>query len=46
MLKPEQQARAEIDRLLAAAGWAVQVVEAANLQAASGVAPLAKVFAA
>lgn len=36
--KPEQQARAEIDRLLAAAGWAVQDFKAANIQAARGVA--------
>ncbi|MCK7499973.1 MAG: DEAD/DEAH box helicase family protein [Comamonadaceae bacterium] len=35
---PEQQARAEIDRLLAAAGWAVQDVKAADLHAARGVA--------
>ena len=38
MPQPEQQARAEIDRLLAAAGWAVQDVKAADLQAARGVA--------
>jgi type I restriction enzyme R subunit len=36
--KPEQQARAEIDRLLAAAGWAVQDVKSANIHAARGVA--------
>jgi type I restriction enzyme R subunit len=36
--KPEQQARAEIDRLLAAAGWSVQDFKAANIQAARGVA--------
>jgi type I restriction enzyme R subunit len=35
---PEQQARAEIDRLFAQAGWAVQDVKAAHLQAARGVA--------
>lgn len=34
----EEQAREEIDRLLAAAGWAVQDVGAANLHAARGVA--------
>jgi type I restriction enzyme R subunit len=31
--KPEQQARAEIDRLLGAAGWAVQDVKSANIHA-------------
>jgi type I restriction enzyme R subunit len=35
---PEQQARAEIDRLLQAADWAVQSVDAVNLHAARGVA--------
>jgi len=35
---PEQQARAEIDRLLQAAGWAVQSANAVNLHAARGVA--------
>jgi type I restriction enzyme R subunit len=35
---PEQQARAEIDRLLAAAGWAVQHYKSANIRAARGVA--------
>jgi type I restriction enzyme R subunit len=35
---PEQLARAEIDRLLQAAGWAVQSVDAVNLHAARGVA--------
>ena len=35
---PEQLARREIDRLLAAAGWAVQDFKAANLAAALGVA--------
>lgn len=38
MGNPEQQARQEIDRLLVAAGWAVQDFRAANLQAARGVA--------
>lgn len=38
MPRPEQQARTEIDRLPAAAGWAVQDVKAADLQAAHGVA--------
>lgn len=36
--KPEQQARAEIDRLLGAEGWAVQDFKAANIDAAPGVA--------
>jgi type I restriction enzyme R subunit len=36
--KPEQQARAEIDRLLQAAGWAVQDFKAANIHAVCGVA--------
>jgi type I restriction enzyme R subunit len=35
---PERQARQEIDRLLAAAGWAVQDLKAADLLAARGVA--------
>jgi len=35
---PEQQACREIDRLLQAAGWAVQSVDAVNLHAARGVA--------
>jgi type I restriction enzyme R subunit len=35
---PEQQARAEIDRLMQAAGWAVQSIDAVNLHAAQGVA--------
>ena len=35
---PEQQARVAIDRLLAAAGWAVQDLKSADLQAARGVA--------
>ncbi|MCU0814871.1 MAG: type I restriction endonuclease, partial [Burkholderiaceae bacterium] len=38
MATPEQQARAEIDHLLAQAGWAVQDVQAAHLHAARGVA--------
>ena len=37
-LNPEQRARENIDQLLAAAGWAVQSVSAANLHAARGVA--------
>jgi type I restriction enzyme, R subunit len=36
--KPEDQARAEIDRLLAAAGWSVQNFKSANIHAAQGVA--------
>lgn len=36
--KPEERARAEIDRLLQAAGWSVQDVKAANIHAAQGVA--------
>ena len=35
---PEQQARDEIDRLLGAAGWAVQDFRAADIHAARGVA--------
>jgi len=38
MANPELKAREEIDRLLRAAGWAVQDVAAANLHAARGVA--------
>ncbi len=38
MTPPEQRARIEIDRLLEAAGWAVQDFRAANLHAANGVA--------
>jgi type I restriction enzyme, R subunit len=38
MRTPEQRAREEIDRLLTAAGWAVQSVDAVNLHAARGVA--------
>jgi type I restriction enzyme R subunit len=37
-LTPEAQAREQIDRLLAAAGWAVQDVKQANIHAARGVA--------
>ncbi len=37
-MTPEQKARADIDQLLAAAGWAVQPREQANLTAALGVA--------
>ena len=37
-MSPEQRAREEIDRLLAAAGWAVQDVAATDLHAARGVA--------
>jgi type I restriction enzyme R subunit len=36
--KPEERARREIDRLLAAAGWAVQDLRSASLTAAVGVA--------
>lgn len=36
--KPEEEARAGIDRLLAAAGWAVQDCKAAAIHAAHGVA--------
>lgn len=35
---PEQRARQEIDRLLTAAGWAVQDLSAANIHTARGVA--------
>jgi len=38
--KPEERARAEIDRLLAAAGWSVQSMSEANIHAARGVALL------
>ncbi len=38
MTGPEDQARQSIDRLLAAAGWAVQDVKSADLHAARGVA--------
>ncbi len=38
MTQPEQQARAEIDRLLTAAGWSVQDFKSANIHAARGVA--------
>ncbi len=37
-MNPERQARAEIDRLLAAAGWDVQDFKAADIHAARGVA--------
>lgn len=37
-LTPEQRARQEIDKLLKAAGWAVQDYKAMNLAAARGVA--------
>lgn len=37
--KPEQLARAEIDRLLQAAGWSVQDFKSANIHATRGVAP-------
>jgi len=37
-LNPEQRAREDIDRLLTAAGWAVQTIAAVNLHAAKGVA--------
>ncbi len=36
--KPEERARAEIDRLLAAAGWSVQSMSEVNIHAARGVA--------
>jgi type I site-specific restriction endonuclease len=36
--QPEAQARAEIDRLLMAAGWAVQDAGTANIHGARGVA--------
>jgi type I restriction enzyme, R subunit len=37
-MAPEQEARAEIDKLLAAAGWSVQPRDKADLTAAQGVA--------
>ncbi len=37
-MTPEEQSRQEIDRLLTAAGWAVQDFKAANIHAARGVA--------
>lgn len=40
MPTPEELARQEIDRLLGLAGWAVQDVAVANLDAARGVAVL------
>ena len=36
--KPEERARAEIGRLLAAAGWSVQSMSEANIHAARSVA--------
>ena len=36
--KPEERARAEIDRLLTAAGWLVRFMSEANIHAACGVA--------
>ncbi|MCL4737026.1 MAG: DEAD/DEAH box helicase family protein [Burkholderiaceae bacterium] len=38
MTAPEQQARVQIDRLLAAAGWSVQDLRTADLHASRGVA--------
>ena len=38
MTTPEQEARAEIDRLLTAAGWSVQDFKSADIHAARGVA--------
>ena len=38
MPTPEEEARIEIDRLLTAAGWAVQDFKAVNPHAARGVA--------
>ena len=38
MASPEECARQEIDRLLTAAGWAVQDFKGADLHAARGVA--------
>jgi len=37
-MPPEQEARTQIDKLLAAAGWVIQDREAANLHASLGVA--------
>jgi type I restriction enzyme, R subunit len=37
-MAPEQEARAEIDRLLTAAGWSVQARDQADLTAAQGIA--------
>jgi type I restriction enzyme R subunit len=42
----EQRARTEIDRLLTAAGWAVQDFKAADIHAALGVAVFEFVLAA
>ena len=36
--KPEELARVEIDKLLAAAGWSVQSVKEANIHSTRGVA--------
>jgi len=38
LMNPEERARQSIDRLLTAAGWAVQDFKAADLHAARGVA--------
>jgi type I restriction enzyme, R subunit len=38
VITPEQQARQSIDKLLTAAGWAVQDFKAADIHAARGVA--------
>lgn len=38
MTKPEQEARARIDKLLRAVGWEVQAADAANFTAHRGVA--------
>jgi type I restriction enzyme R subunit len=40
MPTPEQQARDEIDRMLDAAGWAVQNAAGANLSAGRGIASI------
>ena len=37
-LRPEDRARVQIDKLLAASGWAVQDAQRVNLQASRGVA--------
>ena len=37
-MAPEQEARAEIDKLLRAAGWSVQPRDKADLNAAQGIA--------
>jgi type I restriction enzyme R subunit len=41
-MTPEQEARAEIDRLLAAAGWSVQARDQVNLGAAVGIVEAAR----